>query len=857
MKGRFSQIIQQKVRSWPEYRIDYQWFSDVLKSCATNLDANLGRTLHSNVVKLGHGSCQLVSKALLNMYAKCNALDDCQRLFHQIQCCDTVMWNIVLSGFAGSRIHDLEAMSFFRSMHASQETEISTVSLAIILPVCARIRCLSFGQSVHCYATKGGLDSDTLVGNALVSMYAKSRFVVDAYNVFDGIAEKDVISWNAIISGFLENELLDDAFEMFQGMLRWNICPNYATIVNVLPLCARLKENFGGGLGMAIHAYVVRRTELAVEISVLNALLSFYLRIGQLEYAKTLFNNMQFKDLVSWNSMIAGFSRNGEYLRALEMFYELVVLQAMAPDPVTLVSILPSCGQLQYANVGKQIHGYVVHHPVLREDTNVQNAIISFYSNCKDRGSALKTFFSMSKKDLVSWNTILDCLCETESRSEFVDLLRVMFRERLNLDSVSILTIIRFCSSVSRIDKVKEAHGFSLKYGILLSDDEPTVGNALIDAYAKCGNLDYAYKIFECVSRRKNLITWNSMISGFVNHGAHEDAFKMFQNMTQRDQTTWNLMVRVYAANGFPAQALSLFHEMQLAGVKPDAMSIMSLLPVCAQSASVSLLKQLHGYVVRACFADVHLMAALLDMYSKCGNVNYASSLFHSTARKDLVLFTSMIGGYATNGMGEKAIQVFHHMLDSGQKPDNVIMTTVLSACNHSGLVDEGLKIFDSIQQVHHMKPSVEQYACLVDLLARKGRIKDAYSLAHKVPIEASSNIWGALLAACTIHNEVEMAQSISSRLTDVNAATDDVGNYVALSNLYASNASWDGVLKMRRLIKTKDLKKPSGCSWIEVENSKHEFLAGDYSHPKRGCIYEVLSTLDQHIKELYEYFTL
>lgn len=853
MKEAFS-LLFQKIKCCSSFKLDYQLFGDTLKSCAVVSDVSLGKALHSHVIKQGHGSCQLVLKSLLNMYAKCKALDDCQKLFREIRYRDTVMWNIVLSGFAGTRVHDPETLRLFYAMNVAREPELSTVTLAIILPVCARYGGLNVGKSVHCYATKAGLDSDTLVGNAMMSMYAKLGFVMDAFAVFVGIIEKDVISWNAIIAGLIENHLIDDAFEMFQSMLKWKVQPNYATVVNILPLCAYLVDNVGYWVGRQMHSYVLRRAELAVEITVVNALLSFYMRIGKMEDAETLFKRMKFKDLVSWNSIISGYGSCGEWLKALELFREFVNMEVTGPDSITIVSILLACGQLSNLQAGKQIHGYVVRHSLLCEDTSVQNAIISFYSKCGLLEAALHTFHLMSRKDLISWNSMLDALSENKPETQFIDLLHCLLSEEVRLDSITMLIVIRFCSTLCRTDKVREAHGFSLKYGVLLGDNKSNLANALLDAYAKCGNLKYAYRVFNNISGKKSLVTCNSMISGDTKYGSHEDEYVISRRISERDLTTWNLMVRVYAENDCPNEALSLFHEMQLNGIKPDFMSIMSLLPVCARLASVHMLRQCHAYVTRASFADVHLKGAFLDAYSKCGNLKYACNLFQSTIEKDLVLFTGMIGGYAMHGMGEEAVGVFYQMLQSGLRPDDVIIISVLSACSHAGLVDKGLKIFDSIQQVHHMKPSMEQYACLVDLLARGGRIKDAYSFATKIPIKANANMWGALLGACKIHNEVDMARSVVDHLSEINII--DMGNYIALSNLYASNASWESVMEIRRMMRLRDLKKPAGCSWIEVENRKNEFLAGDYSHPQRGIIYETLVILDQQIKEFYEFIT-
>ncbi|KAF3664723.1 putative pentatricopeptide repeat-containing protein [Capsicum annuum] len=850
MKNEVLSSVIQKLQNPPV--ADYQILANALKFCAAISDKMLGKALHSSVIKLGHHSCQFVIKGLLNMYAKCKDLDQCQKLFGRIKCSDIVMWNIVLSGFAGSRLHEVEMGRMFNSMQRMHYPKPSSVTLAIVIPVLARSGALESGKSVHCYAVKHGLDCETLVGNAFISMYAKSGNFSDAEATFHGISLKDVVSWNAMIAGFIENKLTDSAFKLFRLMLRGSVLPNYATIANILPICSSLGGIDGYHLGRQMHCYVLRRTELLSEVTVVNALLSCYLRVGNFEGAETLFRNMKGKDMVSWNSIIAGYAANGEWSKTLDFFSEFTKEEMNGPDSITLMSILPACSQLNNVLIGKQIHGYVIRHHFLHQDISVINALINFYAKCGNIIEAYDIFLWTSNKDLISWNTMLDALAENQLHDEFINLLKRMFREGMKPDSITLLAAVRYFGNISRMDKVKEAHGFSVRSSILLNYSEPTLVNALLDAYAKCCNLNYANRIFENLSGSKNIVTCNSMISGFVTYGLHEDAHSIFKGMTERDLTTWNLMVRAYAENDCPDQAVSLFTELQHHKMRPDAMSILSFLPVCAQMASSNLLKQCHAYVIRAFLDDVYLNGALIDVYSKCATLGYAYKLFQSSPVKDLVMFTAMVGGYAIHGMGEEALGIFYHMLEMDFKPDHVIITTVLSACSHAGLVDEGLKIFDSMEKMHQIKPSMEHYACVVDLLARGGRIKDAFSFVTQMPFQADADIWGTLLGGCKIHQEVGMASATADRLFQVNS--NDIGNYIVMSNLYAANARWDGVLEIRRSIKRRDLKKPVGCSWIEVERNKSVFAAGDYSHPQRRLIYETLRVLDEQIKNLYEY---
>ncbi|XP_024989058.1 putative pentatricopeptide repeat-containing protein At5g08490 [Cynara cardunculus var. scolymus] len=492
---------------------------------------------------------------------------------------------------------------------------------------------------------------------------------------------------------------------------------------------------------------------------------------------------------------------------------------------------------------GKQIHGYIIRRSSLRDVTSVGNSLVNFYSKCDDPIAAFRSFSLVHKKDLISWNSILDALADGQLVNEFLQQLRCMFREGVEPDSVTIITALQLGANARQSGMVKQAHAFSLRSLTLLVNKEPTLGNALIDAYARCEKMEYALKIFESLSGKMNVVTCNSLISGYVNSGSHDNANVIFKNMIERDLTTWNLMVRAYAENDHPDEALNLFHELQNHEMKPDTMTIMSILPVATQMASVQMLNQCHGYVIRACFQDVQLKGALLDAYSKCGNINSACKLFTSTIHKDLVTFTSMVGGYAMHGMGEEALGIYYQMLELGGKPDHVIITAVLSACSHAGLVDEGLEVFRSINEVHRIKPTMEQYTCVVDLLARNGRITDAYSFITSMPVEPTANIWGALLGACKNYDAVEMGCVVADRL--LNIKDDNMGNFVVMSNIYAAKAKWEEVLEIRRLMKTKDLKKPAGCSWIEVDGRKHVFIAGDTSHPVRTNIFDMLCNLD------------
>ncbi|XP_077231845.1 tetratricopeptide repeat (TPR)-like superfamily protein [Tasmannia lanceolata] len=812
----------------------------LLKSCAALSTIELGRALHGSVVKEGYESDKSITKALMNLYAKCGALYDSQQLIDEMGMRDPVLWNILMSGFSASKFY-LEVTELFYSMHVcEEEPKPNSISIAIVLPVCAQLRALKSGKSIHGYVIKSGLESETLVGNALLSMYAKCGSVwEDSYCLFSQIDTKDVISWNAMIAGYIENGLFLEAFRLFCQMLLAGVGPNCATIATILPVCAFLADWYHG---KEIHCYVLR-FGLETDVSVCNALMTFYSRIGYMKEAEFIFRNMNSRDLVSWNTVIVGYAMNGLLSNALELFHELLST-GLKPDSITLISLLPVCAQLHNLQEGKKIHEYVLGNFRLCKDTAVGNALVSFYAKCGKLEDASRTFEMIRKRDLISWNTMIAAYAESGQGGKLVESLCDMNNQGIRPDSVTILNVLRVCSFFG-VKGVKEAHGYSIRAGLI---SELTVGNAMIDTYAKCGRLDYALRTFENLPG-KNMITGNAMISGYMKHGCEEGAEMIFNQMGERDLTTWNLMVQVYSQSNYIDRALSLFCKLQYQeGMRPDAVSIMSVLPVCAHLASLHLLRQCHGYSIRACFDDVCLEGAMLDVYSKCGSINEAYKLFRTSPRKDLVMFTAMIGGYAMNGMGKEALEVFSKMLELEMKPDHVIMMAILSACSHAGLVDEGWAHFNSMEEIHGIKPTMEHYSCMVDLLARAGRLKDAFSFITNMPFEANANVWGTLLGACKKHHEVELGRLVANRLFDVGGG--DIGNYVVLSNIYAAGGRWDGVGEVRRLMKMKEFQKSAGCSWIEVERRRHAFVVGDSSHPQRLIIYSMLRTLDRQIRE-------
>jgi pentatricopeptide repeat protein len=283
-------------------------------------------------------------------------------------------------------------------------------------------------------------------------------------------------------------------------------------------------------------------------------------------------------------------------------------------------------------------------------------------------------------------------------------------------------------------------------------------------------------------------------------------------------------MISGYSQNGLFDEAVLLFQQMQLTGVMPGTNTFASILPACANLAALEYGKEIHGDIIRSGFqSDEFVGNALIDMYAKCGSIEKACKVFNNLLRRDVVSCTAMIGGYAMHGYSKEALQLFKKMLHAGIDPNHVTFVGVLSACCHSGLVDDGWQYFKCMKQYYHITPTMDHYCCMVDLLGRAGHLKEAQDFVNKMPVKPNAAVLGSLLGACRIHINVDLAEHVAECLFELDP--ENAAPYVLLSNIYAAACRWDGMEKVRRMMKERRVRKKPGCSWIEVNKRVYVFL--------------------------------
>jgi pentatricopeptide repeat protein len=362
----------------------------------------------------------------------------------------------------------------------------------------------------------------------------------------------------------------------------------------------------------------------------------------------------------------------------------------------------------------------------------------------------------------------------------------------------------------------KQVHAVVLKHGAI---EDNAVDNALMSCYAKSGDMDSCEKLFSEMSGRRDAVSWNSMISGYIYNG----------NLQEAMDCVWLMM-----------------HSDQMM----DCCTFSIVLNACASVAALERGMEMHAFSIRSQLeSDVVVESALVDMYSKCGRIDYASKVFNSMSQKNEFSWNSMISGYARHGLGRKALDIFEEMQQSGANPDHVTFISVLSACSHAGLVDRGLDYFEMMED-HGILPQIEHYSCVIDLLGRAGKLTKIREYIKRMPMKPNALIWRTVLVASRQskdRDKLDLGREASRMLLELEPQ--NPVNYVLASNFYAATGRWEDTAKARAAIGGAAEKKEAGRSWVTLGDGVHTFIAGDRSHPNTKEIYEKLSVLIQKIR--------
>ncbi|KAJ4978042.1 hypothetical protein NE237_008822 [Protea cynaroides] len=542
-----------------------------------------------------------------------------------------------------------------------------------------------------------------------------------------------------------------------------------------------------------------------------NTLLSGYIKSRRIDEALKLFSVTPQPDSRSWNIVISGCIQNQRTEEAITHFVRMRCTSTR-PDNFTFTILIPCCD----VGIGRQIHAEVVKYGWY-SDAFVGTNLLGMYADAGEIENANKVFDEMPTRDLVSWNVLLFGYSKLGMGEISLKLFQQFITDGFQADEFTYAIVLNEFASLLRVFEARQVHSLIIRSGFCY---DRFTNNALMNLYSKCGFVASASRLLEEMPVQ-DVVSWTVMIAG-LSHSGHEE------------------------------DAMSLFDQMRLADVKPNSFTFGSILSACASANAFERGRKFHGLVMMfGLDTNVVVGSAIVDMYLKCGEMNDALKVFRSMPETDIVSWNGMICGYAQNGEGMKALDLFHEMLQMAIVPNDVTFIGVLSACSHNGLVNEGCFYFFDMIHRYSIKPTPEHYTCMVDILARGGLLEEAESLILALPFKADSVMWGALLGACRLYGNTNMARRVAERLY-----VDEPGNssnYVLLANTYTAIGEWNDALEVREVMNAAGAEKMIGCSWIEIHNSVHCFVAGDKNHQQIGLVYEVLQRLCLQMEEGYE----
>ncbi|KAK8945490.1 Pentatricopeptide repeat-containing protein [Platanthera guangdongensis] len=572
---------------------------------------------------------------------------------------------------------------------------------------------------------------------------------------------------------------------------------------------------------LQIHAFLFRRsldgnnqiyTLLISSLSNIAAALSGGLPAASasaLRHAHRTFDCRPVQDVLLCNSMIIALVRNRRYSESVVLYRDLrrTPSPEFHPNSYTFPFLLKSCSSLPKSveqREGSQFHAHIVRMGY-GSNVFVSTGLVDMYVKCGKLGAAGEVFDEMPVRSPASWTSL----------------------------------------SVGYARNGETAG--AMRMFQLMPEKDAAAFNAMIDVLMKSGDLCSAQKLFDEMPHR-NVSSWTTLLSGYCKAGDTVNARQLLDEMPEKNIISWNAMIGGYNRNQKPHEALQLFRELQsyFDQFFPDEVTLASIIPAIAAIGAVNIGHWIHSYARRKGLDRATIVAtALVDMYSKCGDVNEARKTFNSILKKETISWNALINGLALNGRAREALDTFMEMRRSGVSPDEVTMVGVLSACSHGGLVEEGRKWFKEMENLGIYR-NVAHYGCLVDLLGRGGYLEEAEILIKTMPFAPNGIILSSLLFGCVSHRDVGKAERVIMMTSFVEPG--NVRNYVMLRNLYAAENRWGDVELVEGIMRKLGWKGEAGCSAIEIGSSVSEFVAGDRVHPESERIYLVLKNLEDQM---------
>ena len=730
-----------------------------------------------------------VGNSLIRLYVKFGHFWDAYRVFEEMPIRDEDLFNCLVSGFGSNGFYG-EVLVLFEQMVIVGLIPSSDSAFYVIM-ACGELGNVKKGAWVHKFLIENGFDGNVSILNSLISMYIKFGKIDSGRRVFCDMPKRDIVSWNMLITAYARNGNWPEACNLFLSMKSTgDLVPNRITFLGLLLACGQIGDL---DLGKSIHGHLIC-TGLMSDIRLGTAILDMYAKCDRVDCSKTIFEEELFdKSLVSWNSLIAGYSHNGYYQEATLLYERMISESNPKPDAVSFANVVPAYASLANKRRIQSIHAFIIKRGLdLYGDVVLGTAMVDGYGKCLDMKAAESLFSGIEKPNTATWNAMI---AGNNLNHYYADNSMLLFLEMLQNkvfpDAITMVMLFQSCGELESLKQGSMVHCYCLSKGFSM---HLTVGNAIIDMYMNCGSVKSSQLIFNEMSL-KNVVTWNTMLSGYVKIGECAKAMRVFCQMRSENQ------------------------------YKPDSVTMITFIQASAAILTSCGAEIAHGFIAKLGFdTETLVMNSLIDTYSKAGFIEKARGLFMQMGNlRDQSSWNIMIAGCGMNGQGRKACELVSRMEKYGHEPNSITFTSLLSSCSHSGLIEEGCWYFDMMRRKYKIQPGLEHWTCIIDMYARAGKLEEAYQLIENGLHQNSDGdalwdcdaVWGALLSACRMNMNMELGLLAGGKLLKL--APDNSGYRTLLSNLYASGKRWDEKAKLRREFEDRRLMKKPGFSVVEM----------------------------------------
>ncbi|KAH7440808.1 hypothetical protein KP509_03G011500 [Ceratopteris richardii] len=693
----------------------------ILRACGSMKEHDKGERIYNQFVKEGVVEQDIVlGNALIDMYAKCGALEKAQQVLQELPVRNFISWNIMIAGCTNHGKNKQALKHFDRMIQEGISPDAVTYTCA--LKACGCIGATDVGQKLHDEIAKQGLlQNHVKLGTALVDMYAKSGAFTKAWQVLEALPVRNVVSWNALIAGYVEDSKGEQALDCLEQMQYEGLSPDVVTFTCILKACGNI-----GALdeGERIHHEIAQQGLLATHDILGNALLAMYANCGALAKAWALLQELPMRSVISWNIMIGAYANESDGEQALICF-EQMQQENHVPDAVTYASLLKVYGSTGVLDKGERIHNVIAQRKLLEKHTELGSALIDMYAKCGAFRKAWDVLDGLYLRNVVCWNALITGYVEHGQGEKALDCVEQMQGEGFSPDAITCLCIFKACGIIRHALKGEKIHDEIAEKGWL--QDNAVLITSLVDMYAKCGSFTKARSVLEGC-RIHNVMSWNALLAGYAEHGEGYEAIRCYE-------------------------------EMQCNDISPDAATFSCILKACSSIRAYYIGEEIHKRILDQNMLrdNVILGTALVDIYAKCGALAKAHRVLEELPVRNVISWNALITGYIEHDKCAQAFWCFSQIKHEGLSPNSVTYTCILQACGSLQAADKGEEIHNEIELNGMLGTDIVLDTALVDMYAKCGALEKAHGILEKLPLKNVVS-WNALIAGYCQHEADDQA---------------------------------------------------------------------------------------------------